>query len=241
MSQEEIKKACCCFCFANCSVLVHVRDGKVVRVEGNKESPISHGHVCERVGYAAKWLYHPEHLQYPLKRAGERGEGKWQRISWDEALDEIAAKLKSFKERYGAESLVFAEGTYRGSPFWPRSRFASLFGNPQNITHPGISCMLNCNSLAMAMVGGIFAVPPLGKTNCLVLWGQNPSESSSRMMKSIELRMRKGNLTMIVIDPMRTKVAEKADIWLQIRPGSDGALALAWLHVITKIYTTRTL
>jgi hypothetical protein len=87
------------------------------------------------VGYAAKWLYHPEHLNYPLKRAGARGEGKWQRISWDQALDEIAEKLKSIKAQYGAESLVFAEGTYRGSPFWMRSRFASLFGNPQNITH----------------------------------------------------------------------------------------------------------
>jgi len=232
MSQEEIKKACCCFCFANCSVLVHIKDGKVIKIEGNKASPISHGHVCERVGYGAKWLYHPDHLQYPLKRSGERGEGKWERISWEQAFDEIADRLEGIRERYGAESLVFAEGTYRGSPFWPRSRFASLFGNPQNITHPGISCMLNCNSLAMAMVGGIFAVPPLGKTNCLVLWGQNPADSSSRMMKSIDLRMRKGNFKMIVIDPRRTKVADMADIWLQIRPGTDGALALAWLNVI---------
>jgi thiosulfate reductase/polysulfide reductase chain A len=232
MSQEEIKKAGCCFCFANCAVLVHVKDGKVTRVEGNKESPISHGHVCERVGYAAKWLYHPDHLTYPLKRAGNRGEGKWQRISWDQALDEIAEKLLQIKAQYGAESLVFAEGTYRGSPFWPRSRFASLFGNPQNITHPGISCMLNCNSMAMSMVGGIFAAPPMSRTNCLVLWGQNPAESSSRMMTSIKRRMEKGNFKMIVIDPRRTQVAEKADIWLQIRPGTDGALALCWLHVI---------
>jgi len=211
---------------------VHVKDGKVVKVEGNKENPISRGHVCERVGYAAKWLYHPEHLNYPLKRAGARGEGKWQRISWDQALDEIAEKLKSIKAQYGAESLVFAEGTYRGSPFWMRSRFASLFGNPQNITHPGISCMLNCNSLAMAVTGGIFAVPPLSRTNCLVLWGQNPADSSSRMMKSIKIRSEKGDFRMIVIDPRRTKVAEMADIWLQIRPGTDGALALGWLNII---------
>jgi len=232
MVQEEIKKAACCFCFANCAVLVHIKDGKVIKVTGNKESPMSHGHVCERVGYAAKWLYHPDHLNYPLKRAGERGEGKWQRISWDQALDEIAEKLKNIKSKYGAESLVFAEGTYRGSPFWMRSRFASLFGNPQNITHPGISCMLNCNSLAMAMAGGIFAVPPLSHTNCLVLWGQNPAGSSPRMMTSIKRRMEKGNFKMIVIDPRKTKVAEMADIWLQIRPGTDGALALAWLNII---------
>lgn len=229
---EVIKKASCCFCFANCAVLVHVKDGKVTAIEGNKESPLSHGHVCERVRYAAKWLYHPDHLRYPLKRAGKRGEGKWGRLTWDRALDEIAEKLKEIKTAHGAESLVFAEGTYRGSPFWTRSRFASLFGNPQNITHPGISCMLNCNSLAMAMVGGIFAVPPLGRTNCLVLWGQNPAESSSRMWISIRRRMEKGNFKLIVIDPRRTKAAEKADIWLQICPGTDGALALGWLNVI---------
>jgi len=232
MGREEIKKASCCFCFANCAVLVHVKDGKVVKVEGNRESPISHGHVCERVGYASRWLYHPEHLNYPLKRAGNRGEGKWKRISWDQALDEIGERLKKIRYEYGPESLVFAEGTYRGSPFWMRSRFAALFGNPQNITHPGISCMLNCNSLAMAVAGGIFTVPPLSRTKCLVLWGQNPADSSSRMMASIKRRVEKGDFKLIVIDPRRTKVAETADIWLQIRPGTDGALALGWLNII---------
>ncbi|MBN1367824.1 MAG: molybdopterin-dependent oxidoreductase [Dehalococcoidales bacterium] len=232
MSREEIKKAACCFCFANCAVLVHIKDGVVTKVEGNKENALSRGHVCERVAYAAKWLYHPEHLTHPLKRIGQRGEGKWQRITWDQALNEIALKLTDIKAKYGAESLVFAEGTYRGSPFWPRSRFASLFGNPQNITHPGISCMLNCNSMQMALIGGIFMVPALSHTNCLVLWGQNPADTSSRMMGSINRRREKGGFKMIVIDPRRTKVAEMADIWLQLRPGTDGALALAWLNVI---------
>ena len=231
---EEIKKSACSFCFANCGVLVHVKDGKVTRIEGDKASPLSRGHVCERVGYAAKWLYHPEHLNYPQKRVGRRGDGKWQRISWDQALDEIAEKLKGIKAAHGPESLVFAEGTYRGSPFWMRSRFASLFGNPQNVTHPGVSCMLNCNSLAMTTVGGIFAVPPLSHTNCLVLWGQNPADTSSRMWESIKRRMEKGNFKMIVIDPRRTRSAEKADAWLQLRPGTDAALALAWLNIIIK-------
>ncbi len=232
MAPEEIKKAACGFCFSDCPVLVHVKDGIVTTVEGDKENPLSHGHVCERPAYAAKWLYHPDHLNYPLKRAGKRGEGRWLRIGWDQTLDEISQKLKDLKAEFGAESLAFAEGTYRGSPFWPRSRFASLYGNPQNITHPGISCMLNCNSLQMAMLGGILMIPGLSRTNCLVLWGQNPAETSSRMMGSINRRLQKGNFKIIVIDPRRTKTAEKADIWLQLRPGTDGALALAWLNVI---------
>jgi anaerobic selenocysteine-containing dehydrogenase len=232
MAEEVIKKAACCFCFSNCAVLVHVKDGMVTKVEGDKNNPLSRGHVCERVAYAAKWLYHPEHLNYPLKRKGERGEGKWERVGWDHALDEIASKLKDIKSRYGAESLVFAEGTYRGVPFWARSRFASLFGNPQNVMHPGISCMLNCNSMAMATVGGIFMVPGLARSNCLVVWGYNPAETSSRMMGSINRRIEKGNFKLIVIDPRRTKTAEKADIWLSLRPGTDAALALGWLNVI---------
>jgi len=83
MVQEKIVKAACCFCFSNCAVNVHVIDGVVTKVEGNKENRLSRGHVCERVAYASRWLYHPEHLNYPLKRIGRRGEAKWQRISWD--------------------------------------------------------------------------------------------------------------------------------------------------------------
>lgn len=230
--REVVKKAACTFCYANCSVLVHVKDNRVIKIEPNRENPLSHGHVCERIGYAIKWLYHPDQLMYPLKRAGERGNGKWQRVTWDQALDEITAKLKSIKATYGPESLVVAEGTYRSGPFWARSRFCSLFGNPQNITHPGISCMLNCNSMAMATVGGIFVVPPMSHSNCLVLWGQNPAESSSRMMISLGRRMEKGNFKLIVVDPRKTRVAEMADIWLQLRPGTDGALAMGWLNVI---------
>jgi anaerobic selenocysteine-containing dehydrogenase len=232
VGQEEIKKAACTFCYANCGVLIHVKNGKVTKVEGNREHQLTYGHVCERVGYATRWLYHPDQLMYPLKRAGNRGEGKWQRITWDQALDEIAAKLKAVKEEIGPESLVVAEGTYRSGPFWIRSRFCSLFGNPQNVTHPGITCTLNCNSIDMAVVGGIFSPPSIAHTNCLVLWGQNPAESSARMMASMKRRRDKGAYKLIVIDPRQTRVAEEADIWLQLRPGTDCALGLGWLNVI---------
>ena len=230
--QEEIKKAACTFCYANCGVLVHVKDGKVTKIEANRENQLTHGHVCERVGYAIKWLYHPDQLMYPLKRAGNRGEGKWQRITWDQALDEITGRLREIKEIYGAESLVAAEGTYRSGPFWIRSRFCSLFGNPQNVTHPGIVCMLNCNSIDMAVIGGVLFAPHIARTNCLVLWGQNPAESSSRTMASMKRRREKGDYKVIVIDPRRTRLAEAADIWLQLRPGTDSALALGWLNII---------
>ena len=91
---EVIKKAACTFCYSNCNVLVYVTDGKITKIEPNRENRNTHGHVCERVGYATRWLYHPDQLMYPLKRAGERGEGKWERVSWDQALNEIAGKSR---------------------------------------------------------------------------------------------------------------------------------------------------
>ena len=104
--RDEIKKAGCAFCGANCGVLVHLKDGKVTRIEGNRGHGITLGHVCERIGYASRWLYHPDQMMHPLKRAGERGEGQWQKISWEQAFDEIAGKLGDIKERFGPESLV---------------------------------------------------------------------------------------------------------------------------------------
>ena len=92
-NRQEVKKTCCQFCSNMCGVLVTVEDGKVVSIMGNPDHPMSHGFVCERVRIAPKWLYHPDQLMYPLKRRGRRGEGKWQRIGWDEALAEIGQKL----------------------------------------------------------------------------------------------------------------------------------------------------
>jgi anaerobic selenocysteine-containing dehydrogenase len=113
MSKVEIKRAICTFCASNCGVLVHVKDGRPVKIEGNREHSISRGFICQRIPYAIKWLYHPEQLKYPLKRMGERGEGRWQRLTWDQAwialwrLDgqtsaEFAKFIASFKNKLGS-------------------------------------------------------------------------------------------------------------------------------------------
>src|SRR4030042_4413706 len=100
MERVEIKKSICTFCAGNCAVLVHVKDGQVLKIEGNKEHPISRGFICERPKYAARWLYHPDQLKYPLKRAGEKGQNKWERLTWPQALDEIAEKLGGLQDKY---------------------------------------------------------------------------------------------------------------------------------------------
>ncbi len=132
----EFKRVICTFCAGNCGVIVQVQDGQITKITGNPEHPISRGFICERIKYAIKWLYHPDQLKYPLKRAGEKGEGKWQRITWDQALDEIAEKLNELKEKFGPETLACTEGTLRGTLFWMRSRFNYLFGNPHNVFIP---------------------------------------------------------------------------------------------------------
>jgi anaerobic selenocysteine-containing dehydrogenase len=231
-SRNEIKKAACHFCHNNCGLLVHVEEGKVVRVTGNKAHPISRGYICARGTKSPKWLYHPDQLKHPLKRAGDRGEGKWERISWDQALDEIASKLAQLKTNFGAETLTVTEGTYRSDHFWARTRFLNLFGNPQNVTCPGIICSMNCYTINLALLGSVNIISDLMNTKCAVLWGGNHVETFLTRWKILKERIRNKDIKIIVVDPIVTKTASHADMCLQLRPGTDAALALGWINVI---------
>ncbi len=233
MGTVEIKKTCCQYCAAVCGVLVHVEDGKVVKIKGNPDHPLSQGYTCERPSLAPKWLYQPDQLLYPLKRTGKRGEGKWQQISWDDAMGEIGVKLLDLKKKYGPETLGFLEGTYRGNDYWPRGRFASLFGNPHNIFAPGIICGINDMGINMAVTGDVttFSVD-LSNSNCAVFWGANPSQSETRGWMHLKKMKKEKDVKVIVVDPRQTRTTEMADIWLRPRPGTDTALAMGWLNVI---------
>jgi thiosulfate reductase/polysulfide reductase chain A len=233
MAKEEIKKAGCCFCAVSCGLLVHVRDNIIVKIEPDPDNRLSRGFSCERPRYAIKWLYHPDQLHHPLKRMGKRGEGKWQRISWEQAIGEIAVKLNELKADYGPQSLAIFEGTYRGENIWARSRFCNLFGNPQNVFHPGVTCTLNCMAVEQAMMGdSVAATPDIAHTSCLVLSGMRPYESSPRTMASIVRRRQKAPMKLIVMDPVVTRIARMADIHLQIRPGTDTAVFMGWINII---------
>lgn len=236
--REEVKRVICTFCNCNCGVLAHVKNGKIVRMVGNRENEISSGYVCPRMKYAINWLYHPDQLKYPLKRVGERGENKWQRITWTQALDEIAVKLNELKTKYGPETLAVTEGTLRGALFWERSRFCNLFGNPHNVFHPGTACALNRFAIGHVIAGYEVSQKDPGAefllkyTNCFVFWGTDKTNSDPRGV-SLAIRERhKRPIKFIVVDPRITRTAEIADIHLQLRPGTDTALALGWTNVI---------
>lgn len=230
--EAMIKKAGCFFCHNHCGLLVHVENGKVVKVRGNPEHPITKGYVCARALRAPEWLYHRDQLTHPLKRSGARGEGRWERVSWDQALDEIAEKLAQAKEAVGPETLLVAEGTYRSDHIWARSRFLSLFGNPQNVICPGMICAMNCLSVDMAILGSMNFRSDLANSKCVVLWGINPAETRLTRWAILADRVRKKEVRVIVIDPRVTRSSEAAEMRLPLRPGTDGALALGWLNVI---------
>jgi len=118
-NKEQIIRSNCRGCHGGCGVLVHVRDGSIVKIEGDPDFPTNHGSMCSKGLAFHQLVYHPDRVTYPLKRAGKKGEGKWQRISWDEALDTIVNKLKQVIRDYGAESIALAQGTSReGSCYW---------------------------------------------------------------------------------------------------------------------------
>lgn len=223
---------------SHCGLLARVKDDKIVGMRGNPEHPGSRGHVCrERFPHLIKWLEHPDQLMYPLKRAGERGENQWQRISWDQALDEIADKLKQIKAQYGAESLVSTEGI--ADIHGLRMRFLNLFGNPGNINCAAPIC--NCGKRAMcgALGGalpsnrGALTREAVTSSKAFFVLGRTIDQSMPMAWRDLRNYLKEEpRPKVVVIDPRRTKLAESADIHLQIRPGTDTAMFLAWINVI---------
>ncbi|MFC2007005.1 molybdopterin-dependent oxidoreductase [Chloroflexota bacterium] len=235
----EVKKIVCWAspgCVDQCSLLATVKDGRIEKLTGNQQEMNGARlfHSCpDRLPHLLKWLYYPDQLMYPLKRAGERGENKWERISWDQALDEIGNKLKKLKEQYGAECLAVTEGTARSDTYAARTRLLNLFGNPRNIGDPGMVCHQNNAALRNVLLGTKGKRSNMNIATCWVIDGWNVSESWRRMWQELKDRRKRGDtVKLIVVDPRETDSAKEADLWLQIRPGTDGALFLAWINVI---------
>src|SRR3989304_7453105 len=132
MEKESVnieKRGWCGPCHQRCGLLIKFDNGRASSVRGDHDHPISKGFMCEKGGLILEHLYHKDRVNYPLKRIGERGSNRWEKISWIEALDNIADRLGVIKEKYGAESLVYSHGTYR-TYGWPIKRFLNLFGSP---------------------------------------------------------------------------------------------------------------
>lgn len=137
-SDVKIIKTSCRACIASCAVLAHVRDGRVVKIEGNPESPMSQGGVCAKGLAGIQALYHPNRNKYPMRRVGERGTNQWERISWEEALTEVATKINEVSDKYGSEAISVSTGGGGNPHFSNVKRFGEAINTP-NVWEPGCS------------------------------------------------------------------------------------------------------
>ena len=230
---REVKKTVCVWCKAECGILVEIEDGHLASVFPDPDWPrpvYPSPDACPRLRAAKEYFYHPSRLNFPRKRLGSRGSGQWETISWTQALDEIAHRTKALAERYGGETIAWARGTgYRTDPY-ALGRFFRTLGTPNNCTQ-GQICYLPRAKMADALVGWYphYSVRP--ETRCIVVIGAEPMVS--RPITAAQMRTaRSHGAKLIVIDPRRTRLAEEADIWLPLRPGTDAALLLGMLQII---------
>jgi len=221
--RRELKKTACYMCTNNCAVDLWVEDDRAVAVEGN---------LCPKGRANLASLNNPQRLLYPLRRRGERGSGEWERIAWDDALDEVAAKLTKVKAAYGPEAVIFFIG-YAKEPRPFYERLTHAFGSPNYMTES--STCFSATYVAARLTYGYPYFLSTGKpepaTQCLLVWSANPAAAHHYETDSV-LAVQKKSGRLIVVDPRATELAAQADIHLQLRPGTDGALALAFGQVI---------
>jgi anaerobic selenocysteine-containing dehydrogenase len=228
---DAVTKSFCRMCHGGCGVLVYAKAGKVAKIAGDPECPINHGTLCSKGLASAKLAYHPDRLTYPVRRVGAKGSGQWERLSWDEALDAIAERILFYRDQFGAESVVLGYGTGRDNES-VIYRFANLLGTP-NVLTAGHFCYGPRISTSIITCGTNPVVDYENQPKCIMVWGNNLVIGNSDEYKgeSLSVAVDKG-AKLIVVDPRLTRLAARADVWLQLRPGTDGALALGMLHVI---------
>jgi molybdopterin-containing oxidoreductase family molybdopterin binding subunit len=223
-----------------CGILAHVRGDRVVKVEPADFPNPRYRRICLRGLSSLDITYHPDRLKYPMKRAGERGEGKFERISWDEALDTIADKFKEIAAKYGWPAIGWTLGGPGSgtTKFGAYLRLASLTQSTRVSAWGYGDSGLPCGSRVLfgthipygMLYGSLFrgAPPP----DILVVWGSNPAEAQPlNVMRPIMDAKQAGTL-LAVVDPRFTVTASKADVYMGVKPGTDTALALAMMNVI---------
>ena len=227
-------KAACRGCHGGCMYVLTVEEGKVVKARPDPEGPLNRGRGCIKGMSIIEQMYHPDRLLHPRRRIGEKGSGKWEDISWDEAYETIASRLTEIREESGPESVALITGTGRHHlpQFW---RFGNVLNTP-NATSSGALICLGPRKNAGDFTAGHFAgvdyygdVRPGG----ILVWGANPAISGADGELSFHMKdALRENIPLIVVDPKPNELTEAAVLWLRLRPGTDGALALGILHQI---------
>jgi anaerobic selenocysteine-containing dehydrogenase len=232
-------------CHGTCGVLAYVKDGKLVKIEGDPDHPWNQGRLCSRCLAITQYIYHPDRLTRPLKRVGKRGEGKWQEISWDEAYDLIEQKMNKIREEFGPESVIFAMGTGRDIGPWI-CLLAYAYGSPNVMfSLSGLACY-SPRIAAVETVQGDYCIvdaaqwfprryddPHYKIPECIIVWGYNiPASCPDNVFGHWIIDLMKKGTKIISVEPRLTWFSSRAEKWLQLRPGTDGALAMGFLNVV---------
>lgn len=233
-----IKNVICGQCGQHCLANVRVEDGRVLeqffpKTSGSRQQELRRAVVtsCARARSVPELIDHPDRINYPLRRTGERGQNKWQRVTWEEALDDIASRLEHLKQKYGPESVAVATMGENNCCEEFRVRFMSLLGTPTHVNQ-GQICFCAFNMIGMAIMGGTtYFYHPSELTKCLLMIGINPTNSWRYNWYRIR-DFQKNGMKLIVIDPRVSEAAAIADIHLQLQPGTDVALLLGMINVI---------
>jgi anaerobic selenocysteine-containing dehydrogenase len=232
-------------CHGSCGVLAHIRDGKLVKIEGDPDHPFNQGRLCSRCLAMTQYIEHPDRLRHPLKRVGARGEGKWEEISWEDAFNLIEKKMAAIREEYGAESFIFASGTGRDTYPW-MCMLAYAFGSPNVMfSMSGLGCYTPRIAATQTVLGDYCVFdggqwlpdridnPKYKQPECIVVWGYNIMASCpDNIFGHWITDLKKRGAKLITIDPRLTWFASRSNKWLQLRPGTDGALAMGFLNVV---------
>ncbi len=216
-------------CPGACSIVAHVENGKIVKLRGNKENEFTSGFLCRNArNYLENHFYSTKRILYPLKKEN----GGWERISWDEALDIVADKLKTTKERYGSTSILYYQGFgARTALRILNQRFFNLFGGVSTLY--GTICGGIGQSGQELDLGERISHDPFDhlNSNVIIIWGRNPAVTDVHLWK-ILTKAKKNGAKMVVIDPVKTDTARMADLFIQPSPGSDAFLAMALCKIL---------
>ncbi len=226
----ETRQTLCGTCDISCSVVTEIDRGRVVRVRSS-ENPLFRDNICMKGIVAPKAFAHPDRLMHPLKRVGERGSGQWERVTWDEAMTDIGARLQGVIDRHGPEAWAVSTSQWNtATDHGLGRRIMNHVGSPNWIS--GVALCAGNTAAINRLTYGWFPFSDFSSTNCIVLFGHNPRRHSWVPIYNQIRRAQARGAKLIVLDPRRSSNADRADLWLPLRAGTDAAMCLGWLNVI---------
>ena len=225
----KVTRTTCRLCLVRCGMLVTTDDGEVVRIVGDPDHPLSKSWLCAKGKFSAEYVRSPMRVRHPLKRVGERGGGRFEQVSWDDALGDIAGRLNRIVEESGPESV--AVEALPPKEFFAYDIFCDVVGSTF-FKHDAHNCFTPQLIADTLTYGDLLTYPgflTVTESDVLLLWGVNLHETGGSKEQRVRDATRRGTKT-IVVDPRPTRAASQADLWLRVRPGTDAALALGLLH-----------